>query len=109
MKVEVKKDFFDYSEGREIKYSISVLGTVKYSTWYNPWKRSSIEDSLKKSGASIISDYFRLRYTKKISEEQVIKNMNNKNYFHSDLSLDSLYFQITVLKTMPIVKKSLSR
>lgn len=104
VKIEDSKSYFDVYD-KPIMYKISIIGELQYSKWFNPWKRDEFEDSLKVASKRIMDDYFKTNYINRISDDSIINNFDAKKYFSSNLSFDSLYFEIIVEKKISLKGK----
>jgi|GEM_PF-2299077 len=104
VKVEDTKSYFDVQD-KPIMYKLTIVGNIKYSKWYNPWKRSEFEISLKDANEKIMDDYFQTNYLNRVSDDTIINTFDASKYFSSDLSFDSVYFQIVVEKKITLTGK----
>jgi hypothetical protein len=104
VKIEDTKSYFDVQD-KPIMYKLIIVGNVEYSKWYNPWKRDRFEDSLKVSNQRIMDDYFQTNYLNRVSDDTIINTFDVSKYFSSDLSFDSVYFQIVVEKKITLTGK----
>lgn len=101
VKIEDSKLYFDVYD-KPIMYKISIVGELQYSQWFNPWKRSDFEDSLRVANQRIMDDYFKTNYMDRVSDDSIINNFDSEKYFSSNLSFDSLNFEITVEKKISL-------
>lgn len=104
VKIEDSKSYFDVYD-KPIMYKISIVGELQYSKWFNPWKREKFEDSLRVANQRIMDDYFQTNYINRVSDDTIIDTFDVSKYFSSDLSFDSLYFEIIVEKKIFLTGK----
>lgn len=102
--IEITKSYLDV-EDRPIRYKLSVLGSIQYSKWYNPWKRDCLEDSLTAASWRIMDEYFEIHYINKISDDTILYDFNSSKYFSSNLEFDSLNFVLSVQKEISLTGK----